>query len=257
MPHLLRTGLATALAALLIVPATAAAQDNPDGWSGTGELGFSTSRGNARSDNLNARLAFRKEDEQWRHRFSLAGLRARGEVTADFDGDGEPETRLQLTANRYQAAASSALKMNERASWVSALRYERDDFSAYEWQGTVSIGYGYQYIDTERVKLGATVGPGYRRARNASTLETESEGILRGSVEYAHQLTTTTRLENDFLVESGSDNTFIQNDLGLSVAINSALALKAGFQVRRNSEVDPGREKTDTLTTLNVVYTFF
>ena len=43
---------------------------------------------------------------------------------------------------------------------------------------------------------------------------------------------------NKLLVESGDYNTFAQNDLGVSVAMNSHLALKAGLQARRNSDVD-------------------
>lgn len=245
---------ALAVAAALLSPMASALAD--EGWSGTGEVGLSSARGNTRSENLNARLAFTKEDDDWEHRFSLAGYRARGEVTADFDGDGVPETRLETTANRYQVAGSSALKMNERASWISSLRYERDDFSTFDYQATIAVGYGYRYIDTDTTKLAASVGPGYRRARNAVSGEVDSAIIVRGTLEFAHQLTQTTRVVNDLLVESGSDNTFAQNDLGLAVDINSSMALKVGLQTRYNSEVEPGRVSTDTLTTLNLVYKF-
>jgi putative CocE/NonD family hydrolase len=54
----------------------------------------------------------------------------------------------------------------------------------------------------------------------------------------------------------GIYNTFAQNDLGVSVAMNSHLALKAGLQARHNSEVNTEQKKTDTLTTMNVVYRF-
>jgi putative salt-induced outer membrane protein len=246
-----------ALAIGLALPCAPAVSAEKEGWSGTGELGLSAARGNSRSENLNARLAFQKEEESWTHRFSLAGVRARGEVTADFDGDGFPETRLQTTANRYQAAASSALKMNERASWISSLRYERDDFATYDYQATIAVGYGYKYLDTEATRLAASIGPGYRRARRADTGEVEGEAIVRGTLEFARQLTETTRLVNDTLVESGSDNTFAQNDLGVAVAINSAMALKVGLQARYNSRADEDRKSTETLTTLNLVYSFF
>ena len=63
-------------------------------------------------------------------------------------------------------------------------------------------------------------------------------------------------LSNHLLVESGKYNTFAQNELGVSVAMNSHLALKAGLQARHNSEVEAQRKKTDTLTTMNVVYKF-
>lgn len=253
MRHPLPTLLAVAAAlALPVAPAFA-----EEGWSGTGELGLSMARGNSRAENLNARLAFRKEAEDWTHRFNLAGLRARGEVTADFDGDGVPETRLETTANRYQVAGSSALNLTEHASWISSLRYERDDFAAYDYQATIAVGYGHKFIDDESTKLATSIGPGYRRARYASTQEIESEMIVRGTLEFAHQLTETTQLTNELLVESGADNTFAQNDLGVAVAINSSMALKVGLQARHNTQTEPGRKSTDTLTTLNLVYKFF
>lgn len=244
-----------ALAAAMALPAAPVLAD--EGWSGTGELGLSMARGNSRAENLNARLAFQKEDDDWVHRFSLAGLRARGEVTADFDGDGVPETRLETTANRFQLAGSSALKMNERSSWISSLRYERDDFAAYDYQATIAVGYGHKFIDTDDTRLATSIGPGYRRARYASTQAIESEMIARGTLEFAHQLTETTQFTNDLLVESGSDNTFAQNDLGVAVAINASMALKVGLQARHNTQTEPGRKSTDTLSTLNLVYKFF
>ena len=121
---------------------------------------------------------------------------------------------------------------------------------------TIGIGFGHQLIDSEATKLAFEIGPGLRRAKDATTGETESDGIVRGKLDYKHKLTANTDLVNLFLLESGQDNTFAQNDLGLVVSMNSSLALKAGVQVRYNSEVAPGREKTDTLTTLNLVYSF-
>lgn len=55
-------------------------------------------------------------------------------------------------------------------------------------------------------------------------------------------------------MEAGEDNTFIQNDTGISVKINAAFSLKAGYQIRRNSETPAGTESVDTLTTVNLVW---
>ncbi len=234
------------------VPSISSAQ----GWTGTGEFGLAAARGNARSENLNAKLDFINEDERWKHVFGLSMLRAKGEISGDFDGDGVPETLFETTANRWAAAASSALKMNERASWISALRHERDDFSTYEAQSTFSIGYGYSFYRTDDGHLHAEIGPGYRRAKLASTGETESNGILRGVVDFRQKITETTTLTNALLVESGKDNTFAQNDFGVAVSVTEALALKAGLQARYNSETSLGTKSTDLLTTINLVYAF-
>ncbi len=243
-------------AALIAALPMAAASAQSSGWSGTGEFGLAMARGNARSDNANGKIAFTKEDDEWKHSFYLAALRNKAEVVGDFDGDGVVEERMQLSANRYEFGASSALKLNEISSWVAALRYENDDFAPYEHQTTFSIGYGHKFINTERTTLLTEIGPGYRRAKSASTGETESELIARGLLDYKHQLTASTSLFNVLLIEAGSDNTFASNELGVAVAINAKLALKAGLDARHNTDVGPGIKKTDTLTKVNLVYNF-
>lgn len=242
-----------ALAAPLALGSTEAAAD---GWTGTGELGLAAARGNARSENVNAKIDFVNDDERWKHTFNASILRAKGEISGDFDGDGVIDERFELTANRWALGASSAIKMNQRASWIAALRHERDDFSAYDNQSTVSIGYGYTFYQRDSGRLHAEIGPGYRRAELADTGETESNLIARGLLEWMQQISDTSELGNTLLVESGEDNTFAQNDFGLKVSINSSLALKAGLQVRYNSETQPGTKSTDVLTTINLVYAF-
>lgn len=243
------------IAALLAaLPFTAAAEEPVHGWRGSGELGLAAARGNARSESLNGKLQFTNEDDRWKHEYSLSALRAKGEVTGDFDGDGVEEESFELNANRYEAAASSALKYSETSSWVTSLRYENDDFAPYEWQTTFAMGYGHDFIENQNTTLTTQIGPGYRRAKDASTGATDGEAILRGKLDYKQALTANTELFNTLLVESGSDNTFAQNDAGVAVAMNESFALKAGVQVRHNTDVGPGIEKTDTLTTVNLVY---
>ena len=57
-------------------------------------------------------------------------------------------------------------------------------------------------------------------------------------------------------MENASGNTFVQNDAGLAVKMNSSLALKLGYQLRHNSEVAEGFKHTDQLVTTNLVYGF-
>lgn len=256
-----RPGLlpAIALAAMLAAPAVQAQDaDETPGWDGTGELGYVSSSGNSRSDSVNARLGLKYEDGDWRHSLSLAGLRQRGEVTVLADpGDPDSGQRIMETnANRYQIGAQAARKLNERNALYGSVRYENDDFAPYEYQAIVAIGWAHTAIDSERTTLTIEGGPGYKRTKEALTGETEGAFIGRGKLDYETRLTATTSLVDTLLVEAGSDNTFIQNDFGVRVAISSQLALKAGLQHRHNTDVPEGRRKTDRMTTLNLVYDF-
>ena len=46
----------------------------------------------------------------------------------------------------------------------------------------------------------------------------------------------------------------MQNDIGIQVKISDVLALAAAYSVRHNTDPPLGFGKTDTLTTLNLVY---
>ncbi len=259
-----KTLLASAM--LLSLPLVAHAEDGT--WSGAGELGFAMTRGNTKSENLNAKLDFKMENDAWKHNVFLNALRSKGEVTTTADG--VSTQTYSLTANRFEAGASSGYKLDERSYIVGAARYENDDFSPYKYQWIVSLGYGYTAIKNDRTELSFEAGPGYRRLDKRpynlvlgdppvlTEVDPAAEGqvVARGLVAFKHKLTDNTAFENTFLVEAGSDNKFIQNDASLAVSMNSKLALKLGYQVRHNTDISPGADKTDQLLTTNLVYKF-
>ena len=262
LPAMRRSFLPVSLALALAMGTPAFAQDapypgaEPPVWAATGELGFAMTRGNRDSENLNTRLHLMQEDSRSKHQLTLSALRAKTDVTV-VDAEGNSETVYQTSANRYQIGSTST-KVDQIHNWFGAARYERDDYATNDYQGTFSFGYGHHFFNDDNTFLLFEIGPGYRRAREASTQKVNSDYIVRGLMDFGRSLTSNTRLSNTLLVEAGSDNTFAQNDLGLTVAMNDALALKAGLQFRHNSDVDEsaGIKRTDTLSTINLVYTF-
>ncbi|TAL87062.1 MAG: DUF481 domain-containing protein [Rhodanobacter sp.] len=244
-----------------------AGSSNYGGWSGSGEFGFASSTGNSRSQNLNAKLGLKKENDLWKNNFFLDVLRSKNGQNV-VDAAGNTVEKLTTTANRYSAGASVGLKLDPRSYIVGAARYDHDDFGANLWQGTVSLGYGYIALKDDRNELSFEIGPGFKRYRPADTTTLinnvpvrrsqtiQSEPVARGLVNYRFKITDNTSFENTFLMEAGSKNTYLQNDAGLSVSITRKLALKVAFEVRYNSTVLAGIKNTDTLTTTNLVYSF-
>lgn len=243
------------------------APTSDNGWSGSGEFGYAAARGNSHTENINAKLGLKQENEFWKNNFFLNGLRSKGDVSVK-DANGNTVDQFSTTANRYDAGASVGYKLDPRSYIVSAARYEHDNFGANLWQGTVSLGYGYIALKTQRTELSFEIGPGYKRYRRANQVfsvdgvsvtqqqEPEGEPIVRGLINYRYRLTTNTSFENTFLTEAGSRNKYYQDDAGLLVDMTRKLALKVGFQVRYNSDTLPGIKTTDTLTTTNLVYNF-
>jgi len=209
-------------------------------WSGKGEGGIVFSRGNADNDNANLRLELARELDRWKHGFAVSALRASN------DGD--------TTAERYGASWQSDFKLTERSFWFGGLRYEQDEFSGFDYQASATTGYGRKLIDTEATKLTGQIGAGYRRLKNSLTGETAGDAVARGDLNLERVLTDTTSLTNRFSVESGSNNTLAINELALQVRMSEAFALSFGVGVRHNTDPPAGLEKTDTLTTVNLVY---
>jgi len=240
---------------------------NSGGWSGSGEFGFASATGNTRSQNIDAKLGLKQENDQWKNVFFVDMLRTKAEQKL-VDTNGNTIDQFNTTANRYDGGASVGLKLDTRSYIVGAARYEHDQFGANLWQGTMSLGYGYIALKDERNELSFEIGPGYKRYRPADAellvngvlvpqqQPTQGEVVARGLINYKFKISDNTAFEDTFLMEAGSKNTYMQNDAGVAVSMTRKLALKVGFQVRHNSSVQPGIKKTDTLTTTNLVYSF-
>ena len=211
------------------------------GWQPAAELGVVHTTGNSDTTSVNGKFALSGEDALWTHDYYLAALRA--------------ESEDELSANRHELGAKAARKLGERSYLGAAGRYENDDFAAYSYQATLALNYGAWLLKDERRLFQIEGGPGLRRAEQADTGQAENEALLRGFADYQHQFTDSTRFFNTLLVEAAPDNRFIQNDIGIAVSINRSLALKAALQARHNTDVPDGVRRTDTLTSVNIVWT--
>lgn len=225
-------------------PALAQTKDTTasDAWAGSGELGLAIAKGNTDSQTLVGKLGVGKETPRWKLSAGAAFLYGKSDD--------------EENARRYEVFASSGYRLGERSYVLGALRNERDHFAPNEYQWTASAGYGFEAIKNDDTHLTFEAGPGYRWAKLQGVRVHNNEAVLRGFMDFGHRLTETTELFNTLLIEAGGDNTFARNDFGVKVKMTDALALKAGFEVRHNTDVPVDTKRTDTLTTVNVVYGF-
>jgi len=245
--------------ALVVAASTAFADDAPpppaQGWSGKGEAGYVMSRGNTNTDSANAKLDLADVVGDWKHSIHLAGLYGRSvEITS---------------AERWAALFQSDYQITPRAFGFGALHFLQDEFSGFQYQASATTGIGYKFLVTAADKLTAQVGIGYRRLRpELLTMDAagaviartpgESTGTAIGTAgfDFAHIFNASTKITDKLLVESGSGNTSLENDLALVVNMSKKLALSAGFTFQDNTEPPGGLKKLNTLTTLNLVFAF-
>jgi putative salt-induced outer membrane protein len=228
-----------AFAALAVTLCSTAAHAE---WEGKGELGLVIARGNTETETISAKADMVNESDPWKHLVGFSVLRSTSSNVT--------------TADRYEVHGQSDYSLSARSYVLGALRYENDEFSPYTYQAVAALGYGYKFYDTEDTKLSVELGVGYRRTEDRLTGEKQGDAIARGGMNYENKLTDSTVVYDKLLVESGSDNTFIQNELGVKVAMNASLALSVAYLVRYNTDVDPPLEDMDELLTANLVFSF-
>lgn len=211
-------------------------------FSGTGEFGMVFNRGNSDTEAANARLAMLWERDRWENETTARAVYARDSGNT--------------SANRFTIANSLNYLLDERNYVTGALRYDRDQFSSFRYQSSIAVGYGRRILTGDVHRLTIEAGPGWQFAEIRDTGESDNQAILRGLANYRWQISEAARLKNRLLVEAGSSNTFVENALNVGVALNSRLSLSTGVTWTHNTDVEPGRKKTDTLTTVNLVYNF-
>lgn len=233
---------------LFLLAGSVFAQDDAEeevklGWSGVGELGFVKTTGNTDSTALNGRLEFIRQTEKWRYRFLGTVL------TTSENGVKDNE--------RYTAEAQADRKLGEKGYLFGVYRYDADKFGSYDPSQTFTVGYGRELMKSEKHVLKGEIGAGYRKLDERLTGNTESDAIMRFLLDDAWQIFATTAWTNRLLVETGSNNTFTQWNTGLTVSMTDKFAIKLGYELRNNSKIPPGdTEKTDTITSVNLVYNF-
>jgi putative salt-induced outer membrane protein len=238
---------------LMVILLLAAAHAQAADWTGKAEAGWVMARGNADTQTGNARVQLLKETEHTKQNYGASALYG--------------ETEDANTAQRWDARWQTDWKITEHAFWFGNARYEDDRFSGFDYQTIASTGAGYAFFDTDITKLRVQVGAGYRRLRNELLIkndndiviarikgDTTADAVANGQVRFEHAFNDSTKVLNSLLVESGENNTLVSNELALQVKMNETLALALGYNIRNNSNPGVALAKTDTLTTVNLVY---
>ena len=77
-------------------------------WTGNGELGYASARGNSTSESLNARLNLQYVQGDWIHAMDLFGLRTSAEYQTQGE-EGVTSSRRENTANRHTLGPTTAI----------------------------------------------------------------------------------------------------------------------------------------------------
>jgi putative salt-induced outer membrane protein len=241
-------------------PLCALADDAPappppqDEWTGKGQAGYTSSSGNSQGKSANAALDAAYYDGAWKHALHLGGLYG--------------QSGGVVSAERWDAGWQSNYDLTSQLYTFGGLRFQHDLFSGFLYQESLTGGLGYKVFDTAETKLDVQLGAGYKRLRpelidkvDGAVVGRTPEGVQSGAigtlgVNYAQALSSTTTLTDKLLVEAGSLDTLVTNNLAVAVKISTKLALSVGYTVQDNTKPPAGLKRIDTLETVNLVYAF-
>lgn len=235
---------------------TALAQSSDEkprlGWSTTAELGAITTSGNTKGTSITGKIDSQHELEQWSNEYSLSAFFKRDE-TETSDG----QSIVQTSAERYAASGKAGYKLLDSTSKRLFVygSHTDDRFGAYTEYTTVAVGYGDQLLKTENMSLEGEIGPGYYRGQK-NNAELENGFMVRGAGTFRWKLSENARFKQTLAIEYGEDNRRTVAESALTSKLNGRLQMKAAFLVQNDSKVPEDKKKTDTQTSLTLVYSF-
>lgn len=205
------------------------------------EFGYLARSGNTDSSDVNGKFQVAHKYDKWTQSAYL---------TAEFS-----EENNARTAERYLAGLKSEYRLSDQDYVFATVDYQNDGFGAYKFRWSETVGYGRRLINEEKQHLDLELGLGARQA----TLQTgarQTDAIARLGLNYLYTFATQADFTNKLLIESGAENSYLQNEAALRMPLLENVSLKVAYTVRHNTEVPAGIEKTDTLTAVNVAYSF-
>ena len=209
--------------------------------SGSASFGYIATSGNTDSNSSNVALGLLYEYRIWDFEFDLSAVGASMEN--------------ETTAEAYSSSLKTKRDFNEENYFFGVLDWNKDRFSGYEQQISESFGYGRQLVNGERHLLNVEFGVGARQADLRGGVSRD-EAILRGSADYKWIISQMSEFTQDFIVENGSKNTYVESVSALKARVFDDISLVISFTVKSNSDVPKGSKKTDIFSAVSLEYGF-
>lgn len=218
-----------------------------DVLAGEVELGATLTTGNTDTSSYKGRLALKHELGNWENQYLLEGL---------YKEDTET-----VTAKRYIIGAQGDYLIDSDSYIFTNMNYEVDPFTGYEYGFTAATGYGQKFINDDRTKLKAEIGPGFIYQRLDSTLaaiegyDTDKSVVAHGVVHFETKLGDSSKFAQKLVLNYG-EKLDARSETSLTASIVGALAMKFAVIVRYNSDPLDNKTSTDTETNMTLLYAF-
>ena len=205
------------------------------------ELGATFTTGNTEERTVRYGVTMDWLRENWDYQFTSDGLL----------GSRQGET----TAQRFYHVARGRRDLNETSYLAVRGSYEDDRFSGYDYQADFTASYGRSWLQSiDNMSLDTDIGPGYRQSESDEA--NLSELIVRVAGEYEWGISETANFYQDVALEFGQDSNIFRSETGIESEIMENISLRFSINIKHQTEVPSGREKTDTQSAVTLVWNF-
>ncbi len=204
-------------------------------------LGYVGTSGNTDTQTYNTEFLMAYNFANWLHNIK-------------FQGMGTQENS-STTAERYFLEDKSDYELSDDQYLFVKVNYLADRFSGYDSQTSLAAGYGRYFYKQDNFSFQGFAGVGYRQSEIADA-GTEGEAILSVGENLKWKISESSSVTHSLTSEIGQDITVTVFEIGLVSNIIDRIATKIAFQARNTSDVPEGKEKTDTQTSISLVYAF-
>ncbi len=211
------------------------------GFSGQLEAGLNLQSGNTDATEINFKASGEQDLEDWRHHFEA---NAYNSIENDIRTDEE-----------YRVGLGTDWKIDDRDYVFGKIDYVNDRFAGFDYRISETVGLGRRWIDDDVFLLDTRIGPGLRQTKFTDG-DSENNWIILAGLKSAWVVNEFVEVGEDADVEFATDNTIINSETWAKSKLTDDLSLKAAVEIEHKTEVPIGREKTDTRTTLGVVYDY-
>ncbi len=214
-----------------------------NGWKGSVEAGADYANGNTNKSNFRSALNLKQELQYWENT-----IEAKARI-GKTEGVRSEET--------YRIKGETDYKFSQNTYVFAEGEYVNDQFSGFEYRITEALGAGHKLYDINNFRLDIKGSVGGRHTKEDTLAgKKENELILKPAAELNWDITDTLNLNQKASSIIGTDKTISHFNTSISTHLIGAFKLKLALDIEHTSKVPTGKKKTDTLTSLNLVYDF-
>jgi putative salt-induced outer membrane protein len=231
----------TAIYLLAAVSLPVLAAEETKIWSGDVEVGAVSTSGNTEQDSIKLRFDATRDKDKFINSFHADTFQA------SASGDD--------TADKFYTFYRLDYRLDDERRLFGRLDYEDDAFSGFDRRASLVFGYNQSLLNREDLTIKGDIGLGARYIETDSG-DSSTDATVRLAGLLTWDVSENARFTQLLEFDVSEDLTTTRSETALTANIVGSLAMKLAVVVRHNSEVVEGKEKTDTESTVTLVYNF-